>query len=86
MHRGEETPLYTRNFGGLSLDAEAEYEPPGVGPSTVSFDHPAVTGYTVVTDAYGQRFRREDDTGDLYVRDPRTGRMTYIGEDVQMRG
>ncbi|MFE6717900.1 DUF4157 domain-containing protein [Streptomyces albidoflavus] len=87
----EETPLYTRNFGGLSLDTEAEYEPPGVGPagvgpSTVSFDHPAVTGYTVVTDAYGQRFYREDDTGDLYVRDPQTGRMTYIDEDVQMTG
>ncbi|MGW4376610.1 eCIS core domain-containing protein [Streptomyces albidoflavus] len=87
----EETPLYTRNFGGLSLDAEAEYEPPGVGPagvgpSTVSFDHPAVTGYTVVTDAYGQRFYREDDTGDLYVRDPQTGRMTYLDEDVQMTG
>ncbi|MGA5427626.1 hypothetical protein [Streptomyces koyangensis] len=26
------------------------------------------------------------DTGDLYVRDPRTGRMTSIDEDVQMRG
>ncbi|MGA5003537.1 DUF4157 domain-containing protein [Streptomyces koyangensis] len=26
------------------------------------------------------------DTGDRYVRDPRTGRMTSIDEDVQMRG
>ncbi|MFI2671694.1 DUF4157 domain-containing protein [Streptomyces albidoflavus] len=87
----EETPQYTRSFGGLSLDAEASYEPPGtgpagVGPSTVSFDHPAVTGYTVVVDAYGQRFYQKNDTGDLYVRDPLTGRMTKLDEDVEMTG
>ncbi|MFI1311089.1 hypothetical protein ACH4TS_13100 [Streptomyces albidoflavus] len=52
----------------------------------VSFDHPAVTGYTVVTDAYGQRFYQENATGDLYVRDPLTGRMTYLDEDVEMTG
>ncbi|WP_234320077.1 hypothetical protein [Streptomyces sp. KE1] len=57
-----------------------------MGPSTVSFDHPAVTGYTVVTDASGQRFSQENATGDLYVRDPQTGRMTYLDEDVEMTG
>ncbi|OWA19609.1 hypothetical protein B9W68_03820 [Streptomyces sp. CS227] len=61
-------------------------ESPEPGPSTVSFDHPAVTGYTVVVDAYGQRLYQEDDTGDLCVRDPRTGRTTYLEEDVEMAG
>ncbi|MFH9800623.1 hypothetical protein ACH4M0_00015 [Streptomyces albidoflavus] len=87
----EEPTLYTRSFGGLSPDAEASYEPPGTGPgrrgpSTVSFGHPAVTGYTVVVDAYGQRLYQEDDTGDLSVRDPRTGRMSNPDEDVETTG
>lgn len=40
----------------------------------------------MVVDAYGQRLYQEDDTGDLSVRDPRTGRMTNPDEDVETTG
>ncbi|WP_230535201.1 eCIS core domain-containing protein [Streptomyces sp. OUCMDZ-3434] len=88
----EETPVFTRSFGGLSLGAEATYAPPGVGPagvgpSSVSFTHPAVTGYTVVEDEYGRRFYRNDRDGDLYNRDPESGEMFWYGDgDAEMAG
>ncbi|MFC7471705.1 hypothetical protein ACFQVA_35600 [Actinomadura keratinilytica] len=69
-----------------SLPGAARHRTGRRGPSTVRLGHPAVTGYTVVVDAYGQRLYQEDDTGDLSVRDPRTGRMTNPDEDVETTG